>query len=402
QDEAKAESQLKENKARLEGAQERLADLASRHAQGKKWGDELQCQLGVKEKTLKEVSEQVDTKRALMEQLDGSLQTLNKELETKAAERELFSTELAEVKARQQALRKLKEEMEGLSSATKALIRESQDPASPVHGKLRLLHEELRPEQGYEAAVAAVIRPYLQTLLVDTEADLRCVLEVAAELELSDFSVLCLESLTAPLLNEMQAGNVTPLIEHVLEHSLASQFLGDAALTDSEDGVMSLAVTRVGGQIVSPKGVLRDLRGVLFFTAQGEHNAFLREAELRTLELRFEELTKGLEKLIEALGTLQRKKAEFDIQRTEIDQGIRRSEMKLVEANFGVQQCRQALAKHEQEFGAMDAERTRLQQVVNELEASIKDLTRQHENYSIRAQERASQLVKLERDLKKA
>jgi chromosome segregation protein len=373
QEEHQVAAQLKESQVRLESHQDRLTDIQQKQRQGRQWEEDLRIDLGAKEKALAEVNKGVDTQRASLVQLEASLKDVEAELEEKRESRALLSEEQAELKARQKALCKLKEDMEGFSQGSKLLLQESTDPKSPLYQKLTVLHEMIRADEGYELALGAAMRPYMQTLVVQSRKDFNTVLQRVQDLEISDFSLLCAEDLCAAS-KPRSEGEWLPLqgkvaLSAVAEHFLHDVYVGQANVVDAPKGV----------QAVTQEGIMVDRKGVVFYASQGAHNAFVREAELGQLESRLKELEAGLAELAEAVELLQKQKVKFDMERSDLDQAIRRAEMKQVEINFGVQQCRQAVEKHEEEFSRLQEEQTRLAETVAELTEKVAGQTKRHQ-----------------------
>lgn len=394
QEESRAEALLKENRVRLEGAEEKKKELELRHREGASRDLELKEDLGKKEKVLEEISEEILQRRHTLEELEHALEKLGVELRIKSEERELLASESAELATRQKVLLRLKEDMEGYSAGTKALMREGKDEKSPLQGKLRPLSEMVSAQEGYETALATVMRPYMQTLVVETKEDLKACLAFSQELGLKDYSLLCLETVA-----ELSGQSLT---EQALCHSLAGgslahHFSGQVGvLQEGQELVSCLG----NGIWVDCDGTLADGQGVLFVTSQGANNAFLREAELKGLEKRLAEVEKTLQTVSQAKELLQRKKVALDVERSELDQVIRRQEMKQVEANFGVQRGRSDLKEHGTLFAKVSVELEKVKSLVTELSQSIEELLARHQELQVKAREKSQHLEQLEKQLK--
>ena len=107
--------------------------------------------------------------------------------------------------------------------------------------------------------MAAVMRPYAHTLVVETKIDLEEILAVAVEKELKDFSLICMEN---------------------VKEKLEDHFLKDVAISQSLKSARGLSFQTLWTE----EGIYIDSKGVLFYQSVGENHVFLREAELKKLE----------------------------------------------------------------------------------------------------------------------
>lgn len=386
QDESKTESELKQNSVRLENSQERLATVEQRVGTLNAHIDELSGHVAEKQTHVNEASTVVDQYKAKFDTVNERLEAIVEELERTEKECYAIQGELTESRARQKSLIRLREELEGFSSGSKQLLQEAAKAKSTLFGKVKGLYEYLSPEKGGEQALAMVMRPYAQTLVVETENDLETVIAFAKQKKLKDFSIVCLENLPQAEKAQVKAKGVQPLLDLVSDSPLARSFLQGAFLADDQQKALELVKGGSGSEVwIKDDEAFVDRRHVFFYAPQGENNAFMREAELKTLEKEIKSLEVRFASLDEKLASLQDEKRQLQNQRMEADKEIRKSEMKLVEANFGLQKMHGDLERVKQEQQQLDEERTALRYAIENLTQLITDL----ENAFQQAQKKA-------------
>ena len=398
QEEGRLNGELQQNRARLEGGMEKVNHLAIQKRERTAQLRELKGNAEEKEKERKKSSTAVDRAKQGLTDLDAKLKTIAEKSEAKQGELESSIRELTETEARQKALLRLQEEMEGFSTASKRLLKESQQSQSAIAGMLQGLYEMISPEKGSEELVAAVLRPYGQTLMVKNENDLEAVLAFAKEKKLKDFSLVCLENLT----DEKNAPrDILQLLTRVTNSPAASHFLKKVAISENTQSGLSLIQGNHGLEVVTEESTFIDHRGVIFFTTQGENNVFLREAEIKSLGEKLEKKRVSLQKIEQEIAELHKKRSLYDQERLTVDSGLRKEEMRLVEVNFSLQQHKAELAKIEKEQEELGQQESSLSNEVTLLKENIGEQTVQLKKLQKEADEIQRDVVKQEKRLDK-
>jgi len=380
QAENQIESELKQNTVRLENSQERKLQMGERREKLGLLMNDVSVQVREKKKLVEEISEVVDGKKEVFLALEDKLNSLNKEIQATQEELDGSLRELTEGKARQNALLRLREEMEGFSSGSKRLLQESANAKSVLYGKLKGLYEFFQVNPVGQSALAAVMRPYAQTLVVKTWQEFEEVVQFALKHKLKDFSLFCLESLknpsTKPKIN--LPDGVKPLLAHLSEGSLNEHFLKHVYITDHSEAAWKFSSLAEGADIWSEEGCFIDRREVVFYTTQSENNIFLREAELKTLDKKLQQLERQKSSQEALLKHLQGQKAHVQNERVELDKSIRKEEMKLVEFNFGLQRANGDLEKLVTESKQLDHELQSVNMAIDKLTSLITELRQRH------------------------
>ena len=126
------------------------------------------------------------------------------------------------------------------------------------------------------------------------------------------------------------------------------------------------------------EGIFIDHRQVVFYVGKGENNVFLRESELKGLEKKIAELEAKKHALDARMQSSQQKRIRLQEEKAELDQSIRRSEMKFVEVNFSLQRSRADLEKGQQEVLQIEQETQGLQRAIEDLMELLAQLGRHH------------------------
>lgn len=378
--EQQIESELKQYTVRLEGNQSRiqqLQELAQKLASAKL---ALQSELEEKSSLTIGSQEALEEKRGLLLEKKTLLDQIKGKILQKEEERHHVRRTLAELEAREKVLVRLRNEMEGISSGTKILLKEAAKSGSSLFGKVKGIWQEmsLEPEKGYSTVMLA----YAQTLVVASKNDVKDLLAFAAENKIKDFSVLCLE---------------------MVDKSLSSHFfdrLAHAATFDEAFEKKCLALC--------PDGLFIDHNNVIFLASSGEKNTFCREAELKKCE---KERKKGEEALatleteyVSLVSERERMQAENNL----FDQTLRQEEMKLVEMNVQLQRLRKDLEHTEQDQSKHVEDMAALEKVGVELKAHLAALKEKHVEAKMQAEtmkgqthERSGKLEALSLSLRK-
>ncbi len=377
QNEGAIESELKQNRVRQESLQERKAKIETRKGQLAVHFKEAGAKAAEKKELLDTQSTVVDTQKKTLVQLEKILQSVSEQLLEHQTSYDKVQQEYAEGSARYRALMRLREELEGFSVASKKLMQESSNAKSMLSGKLKGLFEYFTPPKECEAAAAAVMRPYSQTLVVETRAALDEVLAFAKKNKLRDFSLLCLEGLKQSDSSSYKKGKgVESLAKKIGNDPFSALFLQNLFIAKDADAGVAYVRENGGAETwIEGEEALVDRHQVLFYLSKGENNIFLREAELKTLAARLkvlEEEKKTLDASLEALR-LQRNKAQAE--RIEADKAIRKLEMTLIESNFQLQKLQSDLDRTKKEQEENDVELTAIDDSLQRLVVTIAELT---------------------------
>lgn len=379
-DEGVCESELKQTGLRLENAQERQAQLKERKEKLTSSSQELSAQFVEKKHQLEEASQSIDGQKEVFVDMEARLQDLGEEMIKSQGHLDNIQLEITEAKARQKALQRLRDDMEGFSTSSKHLLGEATNPSSPFYNKIKGLYEHIVPKKGNESAIATVMKPYSQTLVVETEDEFSRVISYAKQQNLKDLSLLCMESV-AKMKTHSKKGvsdKVSPLLMNVIENELSNHFLKGAYLSKEIDSAFEAVIKGDGLEVVAGDGIFIDRRGVVFYAVQGENNVFLREAELKALEKKLADAEVERAKVENVLRAIQQKRNQIQLERVELDKTIRRGEMKLVEINFSLQKLTADLEKVRAEDKNLHNEFQNITRVIEDHGVALEDLKSRH------------------------
>ena len=172
--------------------------------------------------------------------------------------------------------------------------------------------------------------------------------------------------------------NVQPLLEKILENRTANHFLSHVSIADSIDDAWQWIKKAPGQEVWSSDGVFIDRFHVLFYTTQSENNVFLREAELKVLEKKLQEIETVRQELDSKLKALQGQRSSVQAERVELDKVIRREEMKLAEYTFALGRAKGDFEKLFAEDKQLENELTALLETTSKLLFLIVDLQQKH------------------------
>lgn len=362
--EGQIESEYKQNGIRLEANQERKIKLQERLERVLKGQGELVRTADEKQSHLKEISHAVDLQKARLNSLEKIVQELQKQIQEGEAALHAWQREWTELKARQKVLLKLRDEMEGFSPGAKKLMKEL---------KVKGLYEFIQPLKGQEEALSVFLRPYAQTLVVQTEKELQEVLSFAEKHKLKDFSLFCTACIKEKELPEQTLAEDSPLARH---------FLGGSA---------------AAGQ----PGFLVDFKGVFYSLGSSENTIFMREAELKALEGNLQELESSREGIEAALKGAQEERSRKYSERVEVDKALRKTEMSLVEANFALQKAKGDQEKLKNELAEIEREIASLTEANAKLNAHSQGLLSKFEDAKRLSSEKKSVSGTIQEDIEK-
>lgn len=375
QEENQVDTELKQNKIRLENSQERISQLNRRQDELSELIKDFMNQSADKQRNMREASQLVDDLKKSLVTMDKEVNDLTKKIQLQQTELSQLSQELTEHKARQKVLLKLRDEMEGFSTGSKVLLQEASNEKSPLYKKLQGFYEYISAD-GSVKELALALKPYSQTLVVKTKDDFSKVLDFAKNKNLKDYSILCLENLSNRL--EDQFKGISSLLSKSIDNKLAQHFLNDIAFAQDSEKAFQLIKKHPGLEVITEEGAIIDKRQVYFYAAQGENNIFLREAEIKTLEISLKDLDKNKLSLEHAVKALIEKKSQLQSEYSRIDNDHRRSEMKLVEVNFGLQRINGDLEKARQESKTIVNDLQILSNSIETYNKAILQLSKKH------------------------
>ncbi|MCE5318486.1 MAG: chromosome segregation protein SMC [Parachlamydia sp.] len=368
-------SELKQVSMRLETAQEQHKQAQEREQKLSHQVKELQQNALEKQKLLEDISEEVDRLKDQFQTQEQQVQEMAEALQMEQAKLEELVRERADSRARQKVLLRLREEKEGFSAAGKRLLLEAAKPGSPLHQKLQPLFELLSFAD--EMAIPALLRPYSQTLVVKTWADFDQVVAFAKDQQLKDYTLLCLEGLSQHPNKPKKLPEGLQPIPEASGDALARHFFSALYKAEKRADALAWVASHAESEIWLKEGALVDRRQVFFFYSPGESNAFVREAEIKTLDQRLQELDGQCLASEAAVQSLQKERSRKLAERAELDKAVRKAEMRLVEANFAFQRASQ--------------DRDRLQADIQKIQGDLQTFVAAIEKFS-EARERAEEL----------
>lgn len=380
QGESELESELKQNGVRLENHRERHGQLFLRNQRLLELIKELQTQVKEKKSSLQTISEDIDSQRDILDEHEQKILEFTQEINILQTKSDGLQTELAESKARQSILLRLKHDMEGFSTGSKRILQEASNAKSPLYKKIFGLYEYLTPQAGAEMALAQIMKPYAQTLVVQTRQDLVHVMDFATQNKLKDFSLFCLENLIKTEQGSVlsKSHKIKELNDFVTSSDNVKHFLRNVFLTGTHEEAEECAKTHAGASVWIEDGSYLDRHRVFFSFSQGENNVFLREAELKSLEKKVEDKRKERNFEEIKLKDLQERRTLLQNERGELDKRIRREEMKLVEVNFALQRTQGDLDKALSEIKQFELENKSIEEASEQLSALLNELHLKH------------------------
>lgn len=376
QTESQCESEIRQISVRLEGARERQNQMEARKEKLAIAIAEFQRQVEEKQVLIDESARSLEGQKGIFSAMENDLQCLTEEGERTQENIDKVQQEIVESRARQKTFERLRQEMEGFSAGGKQLLQEAANERSPFFNKIRGLYEYFIPEKGAEEALAVAMKPYAQTLAVDTEDDFEAVVAYAKQNQIKDISLLCLEGISvqkAAKLSGKAPKGLSSLSSHVAENELSGHFLKGIYI-DKEGGTFLDTIRNHAGIEIWKEGAFIDNKSVVFFASEGENNVFMREAELKALEKKLREGEMEKQQLDAISQAIQQKKRALQAERVELDKTIRRAEMRLVELNFSFQKINGDIESARAEEKQLVHELNTIGKTMANLTASLEDL----------------------------
>ena len=348
QNENQSEREVGQVKVRLEGAVERQGRLQKRKDHITAVVSDLTLKVEEQQRQHIEAARGLDGQKEIFASMEKELHSFAEEVKKTQSMVDGIHHEVGEGKARHKALQRLRDDMEGFSAGCKKLLQEVAKPNSPIYKKLKCLYEYFTPQKGVEIAFSAVMKPYAHSLVAETTEDFNICVEFAGKNGIKDVSFFCLESSVKRSKSEKKGSHpsqLTPLSVDAVDDNLAHHFLSNVFVDKSGRALLEVIQNSQGFEVLSDDGVFIDRRSVVFYSAHGENNVFLREAELKALQKKLISREKEKNELEQILEAILEKRSALQSERIELDKTIRRAEMRLVELNFSVQKALSDLEK---------------------------------------------------------
>ncbi len=372
------ESDQKQASLRLEHANERKNRLLETQRSGEEHLAALAQSLDAKKREISSAAAYQQKQKEELAHFHAHIEKQSTQIKTCQERINKSLQEKAEVKARQNALLRLKEEMEGFSKGTRKLLQEAQNSKSLLFQKVKGLYEALNVEGEGNVALSVVLKPYSQTLVVETLADFKEIVAHAKKNGWSDFSLLCLEGLPSP----MPSKEPDALLAKFGDHFLTSHFLKEVMVRDTAEESMS-----VGQEAWIEEGIYVDRHRVVFYPAKGEGNVFLREAELNTLDKKISVLELERLELEQDLKILLQERNELQTEKTAFEQTMRQAEFKLVEERYALERFEAEKVKLLRDVERSQEEIDLLEESSAGLKQTMLELQSRHAEHKAQAEE---------------
>lgn len=402
QAENQASTEMTQNHIRLEGCMEKFQHGESRKEKIVAMEKEFLELLKEKSVTVKALKDEIEQRREAFYVVEENNEQLKGTLKEATSAIEECRLELNEKTARHKALGRLKQEMSGFSIASKKLLAINTDDESPFYGKIQRLSECFTSDAGYEKALAAALKPYGQTLVVETIADIKELLSFAKQHNLSDFSLFARETIC---INESlrhtrsMPSKAELFTDHTLQNPLSRHFLENLIIYKNGCETDSYSLSESRESFWLEDGVFVDTNGVYFQASEGGSNPFLQEAELTLLAAAIMELEDRLKDRDSHFKKLDYQRIELHAELMTLDKNIRRTEMSLVEANFGLQRLNSDLEKNRKEQIDLDKEQKALRCSIDDRRELALEFAAKHQAAKEVLSAVTSQLVGLEEEL---
>lgn len=357
------QSDIKQSHLRIENISEHHKNCGFRYQQLKHDLEQLLQYGKERKKNLQQLSALVDSHRDRLDQFEEEIKAIVLDLDMKQKESELIRRKVMELRARQKVLLRMRDDLEGFSSGSKKLLMESKNPESTFFQLLRPLYEFFTSHNDVTKSIAIILRNYAQTLVVESIVDFWRIISFAKELNLQDYSLICVEGIKIVQSNLPPNNSIEhPFLNKVSSNILSNHFLNRITIRSSDEEIVSSWLLAKMHEGSSDEGTFIDSYGVFFKVKLNENQVFVRESELLHLEKEIVEQEGQMIELEENLELLQKRKNQLQMERTELDKLLRRDEMKLVEVNFGYQRNLNDQEKNQSDQKNCEVELTALTQ----------------------------------------
>jgi len=328
--------------------------------------------LDEKKMQMEQVSQSVDRQKEILSEVENEVKSCQDSIIKAQDELTTCEKHLTEARAQKKVLMKLKEEMQGFSPGTKKLIQASKKAGTHLSGKLQSLYEVLTLDERLPEALTVALRPYSQTLVVNTVNDFVAVLNYAREHGLKDFSILCLAHLKK--YDEPMALLPEEEVQDIVRH-----FLHNIHVVETPESVFKLG-EQSSYEYCTQDNAFIDRFNVVFYPGKEENNAFVREAELKTLNKTLLKLDREKNQLERELATWKEKRDSLQQKKGECDKTLRKEEMRHVEVNFALQRGISDLKKMEEDCVGIEKEIQSHETTIQDLTQKLTHLAEKHED----------------------
>ena len=325
---------------------------------------------------LQKFSMSIDESKSKLASLDNEQEVVSDEINSSQKEFDKTLREHANVETRFKALKRMHEENEGFSDASKILLKESLNKKSAFYGKLRGLYEYIKTTKDLEHSVSTILRPYAQTLAVETKEDFYKVLEFTKKEKLEEFSLICLETIPESEMHKSDSfdNEIVPFLSEENLGKISHFFFKNIYIAKDSKSAEFFKNNKEFCSVWIKDGGFLDANNVLFYPSQGENNVFSRKVELKTLEQDIEILSKKKNELDQKILYLQENRSVIQSKRVDLDKQIRRDEMSLIEINFSLQRMINDLESNKEEEERIHYELSSLTEIKTQLSNEIKIL----------------------------
>ncbi len=368
QQHSQQQSEIKQAEVRLENLLDHQKRYENQMGQIQLDYQTMLGSLKEKKQHLNKISSLVDTHKDRLEQFEDELKQLAGKREEYRNEIEKIKRKVIENKARQKILLRMREDLEGFSSGSKKLLQESQNPQSEIYNTLAPFYEYIKAKDGPPEAIAIILGKYSQTLIAQSEKDVKRILNFAQKEAIQDFSIVCLEWIE----RQTPSVNSSSLLNRVDVNSLSKHYLGRVSCLKDDHEIFDINNHFEHLEYWTEDGSYIDFHKTLFKLEPSQNQIFLRENELTSLEEELLSNENECAELEEHLTKIEHKRAHLQLERVELDKIVRREEMKLVEANVNLQRHQADLEKNQKLQLATEED---LQKALSNYEVQSKSFT---------------------------
>ncbi len=148
QKESESASELKQDSLRLEHNLERKRHLVDRKDRLTEQIQEITNVLETKKSSIEICNHAVDQQKGGVQSIDRELKIIATDIDENKKKLDALIREVAESRARQKVLLRIREQMEGFSVGSKRILKESTSPQSPLFNKVKGRYESISASKG--------------------------------------------------------------------------------------------------------------------------------------------------------------------------------------------------------------------------------------------------------------
>ena len=311
------ESQLRSQKAVLDGQKEALGNRLKRQQQHEaKLAEKLQ-EIGARhsesEATFARVRAELEAVNARMAQTSERLNAATTELETTGAEQARLGAESSGRRGRREVLEDLEKRSEGIGTGARELMAAARTGA--VQGMIGLLADLVSVEQEHSRAVEAALAERMQVAVFSSAEQARAALRFLSDAKKARAEVLAVDSLRADTSGEIplppepveglvdgpsRTARLSELVQSATEVApVLRHFLGNSVLVRDIDTAFSLAgdARWDGLKFVTPRGDCVEAGGVWAAGRLEKAGPISRRSELVALDREIQSLQQHMSDL---------------------------------------------------------------------------------------------------------